>query len=918
MSGSVLRRLRDQLPLPSALLAGGRDRDAAPWVRTRLRTAPLAALLTAALALTVVFLAAALPRALDRGANDALHTYLRTLGPIPTSVRVTSGPAPSGDPAEMLDTTRAQLTGAVGAVLPLAPSGPVYGRQGVRSRSLENPGLDRPDGISPHLTLLYQHRAREHVGLTAGQWPGAAAPGEPIPVAVSVGAGKTIGVRLGQVLDGGDGQQARVVGLYTADDPSDPFWAGQECATKVCRGVTDSREIFWTATALVGPEVLSRLAGWGNGDEDFWRLPVDVGVLRADQLRQTSFALASVTAGPIGARMITDSGRPKTRITSRLRSEIDSARKRQSAIDSLAGVGPAGAAGVAAVLLCLAAALTAERRTAELRLLRARGAGTGGICRRLLGEGALTVLPAAGLGALLAFTLLPTPRWPAAAVAAGSVALLALLAFPVRTALLLRETGRTRSGRPRLMGELAVLAATVAAATQVVRRGVAPLGEGVDPLLVAAPLLMALTGALLLARLQPVLIGLLARRARPRPGAIAFLGLARAARGSGPRSRPSVLPLLALVLAVTCGAVGSTVLSSVSANRMVAARYTIGGDALISTVVPGALPEALVAAAERLPGVRTSVPVWVENEAKLWSTSDNPIRIRVVMADPVEYAKLAEVAGRGRFDPTLLSAVPGSPLPALVTSDLSPGEYRIQLDNGGEPAVIRAVGSADGTPALFGAAGSAVVLPAGPGTAALPRLVGPNRWLATGAVDDARLRALAEEFLGQPAVGEETRHLVRTSAGTVTGLGSDPLQNSAERLFWVTVGATALFALLCVLLTLYRAGPERAAMLARLRTMGLRPRQGLALILAEALPQALFAALGGALTAVGCILLLGPAVDLSPLVGAEVPTGLRLTAAPILEQTLGLALLASLAVLAEAAVTARRQITTELRAGDTR
>ncbi|WP_457030346.1 hypothetical protein [Kitasatospora sp. P5_F3] len=900
----------------------------APWVRTRLRTAPLAALLTATLALAMVFLAAALPRALDRGANDALHSFLGAHGPLTTSVRVTSGPASGGgDPAKNLDTTLAELTGAVGAVLPLDPSGPVYGRRGNKTRELRDPGLDRPEGLPPELALLYLHGAQDHLRLTAGQWPGGATEGAPVQIALAAGAAETIGIKLGSVLDGsavGLGpQQAQVAGLYTVQDPSDVFWAGEGCALKACKnlrymGPWEPPQAYWYTIALTGPEALSRMAGWGNGDEDFWRLPVQVDALRAVKLRQNSFDLAAVTAGPIAARMTTSTNRPGLRISTDLRLLIDTARKRQSAIDSLTAIGPAGAAGVAAVVLCLAAALTAERRTAELRLLRARGARTGGICRRLLGEGALTVLPAAGLGALLAFTLLPTPRWLTATVAAGSVTLLALLAFPVRTALLLRNpAGQARAGRRRLMAELAVLAATVAAATQVARRGVAPLGEGVDPLLVAAPLLLALTGALLLARLQPALIGLLARWARPRPGAIAFLGLARAARGSGPRSRPSVLPLLALVLAVTCGAVGATVLSSVAANRTTVARHTIGADAVVSAQLNGSLPTGFVTAAGQLPGVETALPVWTEDDVTMSTGNGGSVRVNVVLADPVGYARLAEVAGRGRFDPALLTPVPGRPLPALISSDLPEGDFTLRL-GGGEAVPIRTVGIADGTPALSGTAATNVVLPVGPAAELLPRLGGPDKWLADGHLDDARLRALAEEFLGPPAVGTRPGHLVRTSAGMVAELGSDPLQNSAERLFWVTVGATALFALLSVLLTLFRAGPERAAMLARLRTMGLRPRQGLALILAEALPQALFAALGGALTALGCILLLGPAVDLSPLVGAEVPSGLRLTAAPIVEQTLGLALLAALAVLAEAAVTARRQITTELRAGDTR
>ncbi|GLW73959.1 membrane protein [Kitasatospora phosalacinea] len=907
----------------------------APWVRTRLRTAPLAALLTAVLVLALVFLAAALPRALDRGADGALHGFLRGYGPVSTSVVVTSGPPSGGDPAQLLDTTAAQLTEAIGPRLPLEPTGPVYGRRATQPRSLPDPALDRPEGVAPELALLYQHGAREHVRLTAGQWPGGAAAGEPVPVALSEAAAATLKVAPGAVFDGGASvlfpnvpfgpARVRVVGLYAVDDPADPFWAEAGCALKACRNLTPSHGpgdppmAYWYAVALTGPEEVPRLSRWGSGAEDFWRLPVRVEALRADRLAQTSFALATVTSGPVAVRVTTGSGRSNVRIGSALRGAIDTARERQAAIDSLTAVGPAGAAGVAVVVLGLAAALGAERRAAELRLLRARGAGLGGVFRRLLGEGACTVLPAAALGAGLAFVLLPTPRWVPAAVAAGSVALLALLAFPVRVVLVLRgPSGGARPGRRRLVAEAAVLVVTAAAVAQVARRGVAPAGAGVDPLLVAAPLLLSLTGALLLARLQPVLIGWSARRAGRRPGAVGFLGLARAARGGGRgRARPSVLPLLALVLAVACGAVGADVLGSVAADRTRVARYALGGDASVSAGLERALPEGFLAAADRLPGVETSLPVWIEDDVTMSVGSGASVRVNVVAADPVRYARLAGVAGRGRFDPALLAGGPdGGPLPVLVSSDLPSGGFSLRLA-GGDAVEVRSVGVADGTPAVSGSNGPTVVMSSVAAADLLPRFGGPDKWLAAGHPDDAQLRALAERFLGQPASGTRPGHLVRTAAGEAAALGSDPLQASAVRLFWVSVGATALFALLSVLLTLLRAGPERAAVLARLRTMGLRPRQGLALVLAEVLPQALVAALGGALTAVCCVRLLGPAVDLSPLVGSGVPTGLRLLAGPIARQALALALLASLAVLVEAAVTARRQIATELRAGDT-
>ncbi|MFD0345560.1 hypothetical protein ACFQ0M_04640 [Kitasatospora aburaviensis] len=78
------------------------------------------------------------------------------------------------------------------------------------------------------------------------------------------------------------------------------------------------------------------------------------------------------------------------------------------------------------------------------------------------------------------------------------------------------------------------------------------------------------------------------------------------------------------------------------------------------------------------------------------------------------------------------------------------------------------------------------------------------------------------------------------------------------------------------------------------------------------------AAVGGGVTALAAVYLLGPAIDLSALVGAPVRTGLEPAVLPVLGQVLLLAALVSAGVLAEAFIAGRRQITTELRVGDQR
>ncbi|MGW2583708.1 hypothetical protein ACWCYZ_20645 [Streptomyces virginiae] len=931
----------------------------APWVRTRLRAAPLATLLGAALAFVAVLLAAALPRAQDRGADQALRSFLERSAAGNTSLQVTAPSPDTGQSAQALDATLEKLLGPTGSTFRVDPDRTVHGARTTKRQPLMNPELSRPSGLPPSMNLLHVREAEAHVKLAEGNWPSStptapaqATPGEaaPVQVVLSQKAAATLGARVGSVLKSEtrvDGTPSvEVVGLYAVLDETDDFWTDNlGCLARACEHFYNE-SLAWDVDALVGTGDLDRMAAWSRTAEDFWQLPVDVGRLRADRLDATRKDIASYIAGPTAATLARETGRPRLHTTSWLPERFEEARARTQAAAPLAAIGPAGVGGVAFVVLCLAGALAADRRDAELRLLLARGGSRAAIVGRLLGEGAVTVLPAAAAATALAVLLLPTPRLAPTLLAAAAVALLALLAFPVRAAVLLtpaRPAGRWR----RPVAELLALLATVAAVVEVRRRGVAPPGSDLDPLLIAAPLLLALCGGLLLARLQPVVTGWLARLAGRSSGLVGFLGLARAARGSGSTGRtgPSVLPMIALLLAITTGGFGAAVLHSVDSSRLGVARLTVGGDAAISAYGKSPLPAGLAKTAGELPGVRTSVPLWIDHDSALHGTTVRSSQVTVVVADPAAYAELSRTLGCGSFDPTLLATTGASaadaPLPALFSASLAGqavqgGTYTVQPGDGGE-LKVRVAGTIDCTPAHPARDAATVVLPTGAATALMGGADHPNRWLGIGDIDGDRLRALVRSKLpassGTPAPAPapipgsgsvagpaalDEPYPVSTSAEAVTALGSDPLQRSAQRLFWAAMAGAAGFALLAVLLTLMRAVPERAALLARLRTMGLRRRQGVALILAETLPQTLAATLGGALVAAAAVALLGPAIDLSTLVGAHVPNGVRLTAGPVLTQALGLAALVAAAVFVEAATSGRRQITNELRAGDQR
>ncbi|MEU8516757.1 hypothetical protein AB0C76_34995 [Kitasatospora sp. NPDC048722] len=916
-------------------------RRPAPWVRTRLRSAPLAALLMAALAFGTVLLAAAFPRAVDRGADGALRQFLRDRGIADTKVQAASG-LHGGESAAELDPVMRKLADRIGRDVPLASSGRVYGST-VRGREMKNPGLAHLSEANPQLDLMYLHGITDHATLTDGAWPGPPVAGHPLPIALSTAGAGTIGIKVGDVLDNGENLngpvRTQVVGLYRADDEDDPYWDGLACPTRAC-----ATGAAWQTGGIVDGSDLDGLLAWGSNDKEarnFWRLPLDTGGVRADRIGELRTAVSAYVTGRGAGELVTETGRGDLRIASFLPDVLTRAQARYEAAAPLAAIGPAGVAGVATVVLCLSAALMADRRAAELRLLRARGGSRGGVLLRLLGEGAATVLPAAVLATTLALVLLPTPRWGTAVLAATVTSLLALLAFPARAALLWSRP-KAPGGWRRVVGELFALVLTAGAVAEVRRRGVAPVGTGVDPLLIAAPLLLALSGGVLLARIQPVVVGWLAGAAARGRSLIGFLGLARAARDSSGRRRPSVLPLLAVLIAVTTAGFGATVLSDVDGVRTHAARLAVGGDASLTLPVGPTLPEDFPRVAAALPGVRAGTGVWTDSQAFLIGTREGSAQVNLVVAEPTAYAEIARTIGAGTFDPAVLAGTPGgtdTPVPALFSSALVPkvsdGPVRLRLPSGSELLLNEAAG-VDATPALLDSFKPFVVVPVGPAAARLPELGRVNAWFGVGDIDDGQFTALvrdkgvtgatglvkvireAAEAAGHDPHALPGGYTVRTSAEVAARLAADPLQRSAQRLFWAAVAAAAGFALLAVLLTLFRAAPERGAMLARLRTLGLRPRQGLALILAEALPQTLAAALGGALVALAAVGLLGPAFDLSALVGA--PVGEKLTPAllPVLLPTAGLTLMVCAGVVAETFVSGRRQLAAELRAGDQR
>ncbi|WP_188307140.1 ABC transporter permease, partial [Streptomyces sp. CBMA123] len=439
----------------------------ARWVRTRLRANPPAALLMAALAFITVFLAAAFPRITDRGADTALRDFVNQAGLNAASLQTTSRTL-EGDNAVELDRVQRQVAETVGRQLTLTQPGQAHGARALVERGMGNPEYDRfaEKHTDPALGLLYLHDLAARATLTDGTWPTPGTVGGPLPIVISKKAAETIHIKLGDTIDNGvEGSGAKrttvVVGLYQVNDPLDPFWDDLGCPARACLR-TDPEHEHWMTSGFVDGGSLPALAHWGSNAENFWRLPVDPASLHADRLDHTRGVISSFLTGRDATALAELTRRADLHTVSSLPDLLARADDRYQASLPLSTIGPAGVAGVAAVVLFLAAALTTDRRAAEIRLLQARGGSRTGVLGRLLGEGAVTVLPAAVLGTALALVLLPTAQWERAVLAALVATLIALLAFPVRAALLWSRR-RAVGGRRRLVGELAVLAVTVAA-----------------------------------------------------------------------------------------------------------------------------------------------------------------------------------------------------------------------------------------------------------------------------------------------------------------------------------------------------------------------------------------------------------------------------------------------------------------------
>ncbi|MGZ2356248.1 ABC transporter permease [Streptomyces sp. 372A] len=923
----------------------------APWVRTRLRTAPGAACAFALLVLVTAFLAAAFPRSVDSYETKGLRHDLGAAAPA-RGVLELKGPQPGLElgaavrEAAVRGDTMASVNGQVVKRLP-APlrADTAESAHGVRTSTpiaARETWLPRPYGLDPTLSYVAQSGLSGHATLRTGSWP--AASGEvtlttrEVEAAVTEETAKALRIKAGATIavptQGDETLTVRITGIVAPKNPRGSYWSVEpllRTPSLVAKPSKDTPRYYWIAALLLPPDAAPALLSTAGQPERYWRIAPDVSRLTALDAPGLRTSVASLEDGP-GLLAMRDVAGATVSMATDLDEVLTAYDGMRSAIQPVVTVAAIGIGAVAVVVLLMTGGLLAGRRHAELALLRARGGSLRGIGGRLLAETAVTAVPAGALGLLLAVLTVGEARlWPAA-VGAGAVVALVCVALPLRTTVRHRtpqtHAGRddlatARPSRRRTVAELTLLVLAVGAVAALRRRGTDAEG-GTDLLVSAAPVLVALIAAVVLVRLYPLPLRLALRSVSRLRGAVGFLSLARAGRTSA----AGTLPLLALLVALSTAAFGGSVLAGVADARDDAALRSVGADARVTGEADSVpLPAGLVRAVEKAEGVRGSVRVQVEYGVDLPDTGNGVQDARsttLIGVDPAAYAALARSTGLGPFSADRLRAKGAAVragarpdedrvVPALVSPSVAArlGDRPLGLRSLAGNFKVRAAATLTRTPAVEGS--SFIVVDA----AALTRRQTTALLLTGSGLDAKELRAAARHSDEKASVhlrSEERAAYVDT-----------PMQSGAERIYLAAIIAGAGYALLAVLLSLLQTAPERSTLLARLRTMGLTSRQGGRLLGFEALPQALLAACGGLLVGWATIALLAPGVDLVRLALSSGPgtspldtASLRTDPWSLVLPALGVIVLTGAVAGAQAWWAGRRGSITELRAGDSR
>jgi putative ABC transport system permease protein len=889
-------------------------------------TAAAASMGLALLVFAAVLISIAIPRASLGQRTQALRRSLATLPATSTAVLGNLSYAVFdgyfiGRPftADLLAATQAELAaGLARQGLPVV-AGPAW--VGLTSGYADVTGAapQAMASLPPRMEILYRDRLNRSSRLIAGHLPqhGQISHGQVIlQVAVTGATAARFGLRPGSRLGLPPDITLEVSGIVTPTDPGSTFWGVDAiAAAPVLNAPSPSAPTYWLGACFIGPaEVPLLQASVPTGPMQlWWAVPLSTARATAGQVTALQARLNGVLTS--GVAVQTNGQATQVTLSSGLPAALSAFSGQDQAIGAVLGLLFVSLAVIGVVAVLLGAGLVATRRSTEFAVMRARGASLRQVAGRALAGSAALALPAAAAGAVLAIAVTPGDGTPVAWWLAGCALAAALAGLPLFAAAQQRSAGGGQGGRARSP----VSRRTAAARRLVVEAGLAAVAVGgiivlrqqglsagsVDLYPSAAPVLVAILAAIVVVHGYPVVLRLLLRLARARPGVSAFVGLARAAR----TSRSAIVPVFALVLALAVVAFGTMIDNAVYRGDASESWREVGADALVyAPTSPRPLSPAVQREIAAVPGAARTATVLVTS-----GLLDSGTRVTVAVLNPSSYAALVARTPGPAFPAADLARRParaGSPasglVPALASASAAGALSRrgTGLTVDGRTLRLRPAGPAPGLPGV--GTSTFLVVPAwalgGPQPPpSVMLVVGPH-------LDAGRLAATVRRAL--PGA------LVTFRGAVLATLGSAPLPAAAHAAIAEGAAAAAALSALILLIWLLMSAHSRDMTLARLATMGLGHGQARWLVVLETLPLVLAAAAGGVASAYVLAPLIAPSISLSAFTssGTSAPgAGIRTEPLPLAACAAGLILLSVLALAAQFLIARRRGVARPLR-----
>jgi len=535
--------------------------------------------------------------------------------------------------------------------------------------------------------------------------------------------------------------------------------------------------------------------------------------------------------------------------------------------------------------VALLAALVAARQSASLYLLRSRGASRAQLVMSRAAEGLLISIPSCAVGVALARRLVEARQSSLSSSVAAAVAIAATgLILVAALSAIRNDLGTLNSAEERRqpslrrkVSEALIVVVALTAAVLLRRRGLdaepnSAEGAVFDPLLAAAPSLLAVAAAIVTLRLYAYPIRFFAWLAAKRRGVVAFVGLRRILQ----QPASARLPLLVVVLAVAVALFSGTVRSSIEEGQLRSSWNAVGADVRIS----GAVDTAALVRDLDLSAVDSIEATAAARLVDTFSRSDaGSTAVEFLALDVADYA--AVVAGT-RADPNLpasmIAASDGKPtgdaddaIPAIVqrswmeSRGLGVGD-EFDLTVGARVLAFSVAAPREAFPSLtvgipFVVADRESVRAAGGGEL-LPSLI------YVRAPQDALVR------IRRTVADQAPASTVSAQQAQLESVRAAPFVAGVLDGFRLTFRLTLLFGLVAVVAAFLLTSRPRARDHGYLRALGLSRRRAMAATIVEQVPPVIVATLAGSALGIGIAVLFAPGIDLAAFTGGDLAVGL--------------------------------------------